>query len=158
MREGDGGTGGGGFAPAEEEHEEDGALGEEAMADESGEGDVREGVAREGDAREGDAPLAGDIFASTLWDLNDGEEDFEDLTAVGAYLLRQLANNVVVELPGSVEGVVFAPLHFALGASRRLWTSSLDVPFAEILRASDFVAFYRRLKVTLFLKMKIPPH
>ena len=134
VREGDGGSGGGGFelAPAaDEEHVEDGALGGEAMADEN-------------------ASLAGDAGASALWDLFDDGEDFEDLTAVGVFLLRQFANNVVVELPGSVEGVVFAPLHFALDASRRLWAFSLDVPFAEILRASDFVALALRSSVGVF--------
>ncbi len=90
MREGDGGTGGGGFAPAEEEHEEDGALGEEAMADEN-------------------ASLAGDAGASALWDLFDDGEDFEDLTAVGVFLLRQFANNVVVELPGAVRKTPVPP-------------------------------------------------
>jgi hypothetical protein len=134
VREGDGGSGGGGFelAPAaDEEHVEDGALGGEAMADEN-------------------ASLAGDAGASALWDLFDDGEDFEDLTAVGVFLLRQFANNVVVELPGAGEGVVFAPLHFALGASRRLWASSLDAPFAEILRASDFVALALRSSVGVF--------
>jgi hypothetical protein len=101
---------------------------------------------------DGDAPLAGGADGtSVLCDLVAcGAEDFEDLTAVGAFLLRQFATNVVVELPGAGEGVVFAPLHFALGASRRLWTSSLDAPFAETLPARDFVATALRSSVGVF--------